>query len=107
MDKVSAVGQSPFTLVTLRAPRFEAVGTTLPGLPLLLDGYNGKLAWGAATLMGDSQDLYLERLQRQGGRLQVQSGGQWQPAGERVETFFVAVKSRGARPSITSPAVRC
>lgn len=95
VDKVSAFnGQSPFTLVTLRAPRFEAVGTTLPGLPLLLDGYNGKLAWGAATLMGDSQDLYLERLQRQGGRLQVQSGGQWQPAGERVETFFV----RGEKP---------
>lgn len=95
VDKVSAFqGQSPFTLVTIRAPRFEAVGTTLPGLPLLLDGYNGKLAWGAATLMGDSQDLYLERLQRQGGRLQVQSGGQWQPAGERVETFLV----RGGKP---------
>ncbi|MEH3023412.1 MAG: penicillin acylase family protein [Pseudomonas oryzihabitans] len=95
VDKVSAVaGQSPFMLVTLRAPRFEAVGTTLPGLPLLLDGYNGKLAWGAATLMGDSQDLYLERLQRQGGRLQVQSDGHWQPASERVETFFV----RGEKP---------
>ncbi|WP_295514704.1 penicillin acylase family protein [uncultured Pseudomonas sp.] len=95
VDKVSAFdGQSPFTLVTLRAPRFEAVGTTLPGLPLLLDGYNGKLAWGAATLMGDSQDLYLERLQRQGGRLQVQSNGQWQPASERVETFFI----RGEKP---------
>ncbi|KTT25564.1 acyl-homoserine lactone acylase subunit beta [Pseudomonas oryzihabitans] len=95
VDKVSAFdGQSPFTLVTIRAPRFEAVGTTLPGLPLLLDGYNGNLAWAGTTLMGDSQDLYLERLQRQGGRLQVQSGGQWQPASQRVETFFV----RGEKP---------
>lgn len=88
-------GETPlWHLVQLRAPRYQASGIALPGLPLLLSGFNGSLAWNIGRSMGDSQDLFLERLRRSGGRLEYLADGQWLPLRERQETFFV----RGQRP---------
>src|SRR5690606_27850136 len=40
------------------------------------------------------QDLFLEKLKREGGRLYYMADGKWQPARERQETFFI----KGQRP---------
>lgn len=39
--------------------------------------------------MGDNQDLFLEKVKREGNRLLYLADGKWLPAQERQETFFI------------------
>ena len=80
--------------VQIRTSKYQAAGFSLPGLPFVLAGFNGKLAWSGSAAMGDNQDLYLEKLRRQGSQLLYEVDGRWQPARARNETFFV----KGQRP---------
>ncbi|MGH8380943.1 penicillin acylase family protein [Pseudomonas sp.] len=88
------LGAWAMTPVQIRTPKYQAAGVSIAGLPLLLSGYNGKLAWSASAVMADNQDLYLERLKREGSRLMYQADGKWLPALARNETFFI----KGQRP---------
>ncbi|MBM3107625.1 penicillin acylase family protein [Pseudomonas sp. V1] len=88
------LGAWAMTPVQIRSPKYQAAGVSIAGLPLLLAGYNGKLAWSASAVMADNQDLYFERLKREGSRLLYQADGKWLPALARNETFFI----RGQRP---------
>lgn len=85
---------SAWNFVQIRSPRFQAAGVSVAGVPAVVAGYNGKLAWGMTMVMGDNQDLFLEQVRRQGERLYYLADGQWLPARERQETFFV----KGGRP---------
>ncbi|CAN0479704.1 unnamed protein product, partial [Phaeothamnion confervicola] len=49
-------------LVRIVTPELVRVGATAPGLPLMVIGSNGHLAWGFTTTHGDTQDLYEERI---------------------------------------------
>ncbi|RKH17377.1 penicillin acylase family protein [Corallococcus praedator] len=46
----------------LHGGRFDHVGFSLPGVPLLIIGHNGKIAWGMSNLGPDTQDFYIEKL---------------------------------------------
>ena len=48
-------------LAHLEAPGLSLVGATLPGLPLVIVGSNGDIAWGVTNAMPDTQDLFVER----------------------------------------------
>ncbi|WP_137818811.1 penicillin acylase family protein [Pseudomonas sp. 2FG] len=85
---------SAWNFVQIRAPKFQAAGVSIAGVPAVVAGFNGKLAWGMTMVMGDNQDLFLEKIKRQGSRLYYQADGNWQPARERQETFFI----KGQRP---------
>jgi acyl-homoserine-lactone acylase len=85
---------SAWSFVQIRAPKYEAAGMTIAGLPLVMSGFNGRLAWGMTTAMGDNQDVFLEKLKRENGKLLYLVEGKWQPASVRNETFFV----KGGRP---------
>ncbi len=85
---------SAWSFVQLRAPRFQAAGVALAGLPGVLTGFNGQVAWGMAAVMGDNQDLFLEKVRSEGGRVLYQSNGKWQPARVRQETYL----AKGQRP---------
>ncbi|MEO4048704.1 penicillin acylase family protein [Pseudomonas sp. CAU 1711] len=85
---------SAWNFVQIRSPKFQAAGVTIAGVPAVVAGFNGKLAWGMTMVMGDNQDLFLEQLKREGGRLYYLADGKWQPARERQETFFI----KGQRP---------
>jgi acyl-homoserine-lactone acylase len=85
---------SAWNYVQIRAPKYQAAGVALAGLPGVLAGFNGKLAWGMTTVMGDNQDLFLEQVKTEGGRLLYLADGKWQPARVRTETFIV----KGQRP---------
>lgn len=85
---------SQWTFVQLRAPQYQAAGVSIAGIPAVVAGFNGKLGWGMTMVMGDNQDLFLEKLRRQGGRLEYLADGRWLPVRERYETFFV----KGGRP---------
>lgn len=53
-------------MADLRAPGFHAAGVTLPGFPLIIAGHNQQVAWGFTALLGDVQDLYVEKLDGKG-----------------------------------------
>ncbi|NNA55320.1 penicillin acylase family protein [Pseudomonas koreensis] len=85
---------SLWTFVQIRAPKYQAAGVTIAGLPMVLGGFNGKVAWSATSVLGDNQDLFLEKIRRQGSSLTYEVNGKWQPLGVRNETYFV----KGQRP---------
>ena len=45
----------------IRTPELDAVGVTLPGVPFLFGGHNGKVVWGVTSAVADVVDLVLER----------------------------------------------
>ncbi|WP_194789311.1 penicillin acylase family protein [Pseudomonas sp. UFMG81] len=80
--------------VQIHTGKYRVAGLSLPGLPIVLAGYNGKVAWSASAVMADNQDLFLEQVRRQGNQLSYLADGKWQQARARNETFLV----RGQRP---------
>ncbi|MGA9700870.1 penicillin acylase family protein [Pseudomonas sp.] len=80
---------SPWSYVQIRAPKYQAVGASIAGLPTLLSGFNGNVAWSMSAVKGDTQDLFLEKVKRQGSALYYENNGKWLPAAVRNETFFV------------------
>jgi penicillin amidase len=55
--------QSPsqWYLVRIETPELTLAGATAPGVPQLIIGHNGKVAWSFTTTQGDTQDLFVER----------------------------------------------
>jgi acyl-homoserine-lactone acylase len=80
---------TPWSYVQIRAPKYQAVGASIAGLPTLLSGFNGKVAWSMSAVKGDTQDLFLEKVKRQGSALYYENNGKWLAAGVRNETFFI------------------
>jgi len=85
---------SYWNFVQIRAPSFEAAGVSIAGVPAVVAGFNGKLGWGMTMVMGDTQDLFIEQVRREGERLLYLAEGKWVEAVERHETFFI----KGERP---------
>ncbi|MBV4486881.1 penicillin acylase family protein [Pseudomonas sp. SWRI153] len=85
---------SLWSFVQIRAPKYQAAGVTVAGLPMVLGGFNGKVAWSMTSVLGDNQDLFLEKIRRQGSSLTYEVNGKWQALGVRNETYFV----KGQRP---------
>ena len=85
---------SLWSFVQIRAPKYQAAGVTIAGLPMVLGGFNGKVAWSMTSVLGDNQDLFLEKIRRQGSSLTYEVNGKWQPLAVRNETYFV----KGQRP---------
>lgn len=80
--------------VQIRAPKYQAAGVSVAGIPMILAGFNGKVAWSMTSVLGDNQDLFLEKIRRQGNGLSYEVNGKWQPATVRNETYFI----KGQRP---------
>ncbi|CAH0309212.1 penicillin acylase family protein [Pseudomonas brassicacearum] len=80
--------------VQIRAPKYQAAGLSVAGIPMILAGFNGKVAWSMTSVLGDNQDLFLEKIRRQGNGLSYEVNGKWQPAIVRNETYFI----KGQRP---------
>lgn len=49
-------------LARLETPQVSLSGATVPGVPGLVLGHNGNIAWGFTTTNIDTQDLFIERL---------------------------------------------
>ena len=85
---------SVWNFIHVRSPRYQAAGVSVAGVPAVVAGFNGKLAWGMTMVMADNQDLFLEKVRREGNRLLYLADGKWLPATARQETFFI----KGQRP---------
>jgi penicillin amidase len=49
-------------LARIETPDLRLVGATAPGVPMLIIGHNGHVAWTFTTTHSDTQDLFLEKL---------------------------------------------
>ena len=49
-------------LARIEAPGLSLTGATVPGVPAVLLGHNGRIAWGLTTTHSDVADLFIERL---------------------------------------------
>jgi penicillin G amidase len=52
---------SPWYVARLKGDRLNVSGMMLVGLPIVIFGQNGDIAWGGTNLMADVQDLYIEQ----------------------------------------------
>jgi penicillin amidase len=68
---------STWYLARLETPSGTLIGATAPGLPLLIIGSNGHVAWGFTTTMSDVEDIFDEKLDPQdANRYLTPSGSQ-------------------------------
>jgi len=74
-------------IMHLKSPTYEAAGVMTPGIPLVTLGFNGRIAWGATMVMGDSQDIFLEKIETRSGEPCYLYKESWLPLGEREEVF--------------------
>jgi len=85
---------SLWNLMHVRCGDLDAAGVTIAGVPAIVAGYNGHIAWGMTMVMADNQDLFLEQVKVIDGKLHYLHRGSWLPASERREEFTVRGKGR-------------
>ncbi len=83
--------------VGLHGPDHRVIGTTMPGIPLVLIGRNEHLAWGFTAVMADDGDYYRETLDEPGMR--YLRDGEWRPVEVAEEQFRI----RGQRDVVRRP----
>ena len=72
----------------LSSPGQNVIGATMPGMPLVVLGHNGHVAWGFTNTGPDVQDLYLEKINPDNPK-QYQTPQGWQDFELRQETIQV------------------
>ncbi|WP_281560973.1 penicillin acylase family protein [Thalassomonas sp. RHCl1] len=75
-------------IANLRGDKLNASGMTLVGLPLVIFGRNGHIAWGGSSMMGDNQDLFFEQINHVDNNLYL-ADGQWLPFDVKKEIIHV------------------
>jgi penicillin amidase len=75
----------------LHGGRFDGVGFTFPGVPLIVIGHNQHIAWGITNLNADTLDFYLERLDDPEDPTQYEFMGEWHD----LEVLEEQIKVRG------------
>lgn len=72
----------------------DVTGVSFPGIPYVVSGHNGRVAWGFTNGFADVQDLYIERLRRTRDGVEVEQRGEWRPTETRQEVIRV----KGGQP---------
>jgi len=81
----------------LVAPGMTMTGVTFPGIPGVVAGHNGSVAWGFTNGFPDVQDLYIEHLRRtDDGRVQYEYCGEWLDA----QVIREELRVKGGQPVI-------
>lgn len=75
--------------VVQHGTRLHAQGMSLVGMPPVIFGQNGSIAWGGTSMMADVQDLAVERFDPQNPDLYL-ADGKWLPADHHEEQIVVA-----------------
>ena len=65
-------------LVHLNAPGWNVIGATEPGLPGVIRGHNGQVAWGRTATGTDEADVFVEELNPANPN-EVKWNGAWEP----------------------------
>ncbi len=73
----------------LHGGRFDCVGFSFAGVPLIIIGHNQSIAWGTTNLGPDTQDIYLEKLNDPDNPTQYEFKGEWRDLQIIEETIAV------------------
>jgi penicillin amidase len=76
----------------LHGGRFNGVGFSFPGVPLLIIGHNHRIAWGVTDLPADVQDMYIEKLNDPDNPTQYEFKGQW----HNLQVVHETIEVKGA-----------
>ncbi|MEJ7598008.1 MAG: penicillin acylase family protein [Kofleriaceae bacterium] len=77
------------THLTVRDQGLDVIGITFPGIPGIILGSNGKVAWAATVSEHDVNDVYLEHVVACGGAECVEHEAQQKPIEKRTETIVI------------------
>ncbi|MCU0597739.1 MAG: penicillin acylase family protein [Desulfobacterales bacterium] len=80
---------SVWMMLHMRSPEYDGAGIAIAGVPCIIAGYNGYMAWGETMVMGDTQDVFIEQLKTIDGKQFYLYKGEWHPVGLRREVFKV------------------
>jgi acyl-homoserine-lactone acylase len=83
---------SLWNMMHVKCGAYEAAGVGLAGVPAIVAGYNGHIAWGMTMVMADNQDIFLEQIKDIGGIPHYLYKGRWLPVSRRTETLAVKGK---------------
>ena len=72
----------------------DVAGFSFPGMPAVVIGFNGQIAWGITNMCSDVQDLFLERLDDRRRPRRYLFRDVWRPLGVVRETIRV----KGGKP---------
>jgi len=78
----------------LHAGRFDVVGYSFPGVPMIIDGHNQHIAWGVTNLGPDVQDFYIEKLNDPENPTQYEFMGKWR----NLEIIQETIEVKDAEP---------
>jgi penicillin G amidase len=79
-------------LVHLNAPGWDVAGATEPGLPGVIRGHNGKVAWGRTATGTDEADVFVEEINPANAN-EAKWNGAWEPLRSITETINVKGES--------------
>jgi penicillin amidase len=68
--------------------KLDVSGVAVPGTPLIIDGHNGRIAWGMTNAMNDDMDFYLEKINPSNPD-EYEFNGAWRPLEVRKERIRV------------------
>ncbi len=79
----------------LQCPDLQVTGVTFPGIPGIVAGHNGHVAWGHTNGFPDVQDLFMEHLRRTAsGGVEAEYMGSW----EAVRLLHEVIQVKGKPP---------
>lgn len=79
-------------LARIETPDWTLTGATAPGVPLVIIGHNDRVAWSFTTTHGDTQDLFIDRIDPDAPDRYLTPDGS-QPFETRTETIQVRDES--------------
>jgi penicillin amidase len=79
--------------IGLHGGRFDSVGFSFPGAPMIIIGHNSRVAWGVTNLGPDVQDFYIEKLNDLAHPTQYEFMGEWQDLQIVPETIEIKGQS--------------
>jgi acyl-homoserine-lactone acylase len=80
---------SIWMMMHVKCPEIKGAGIAIAGVPGIIAGYNGNVAYGMTMVMADDQDIFLEKLEQKPDGLYYLYKDQWLKATSRQETFKV------------------
>lgn len=78
----------------LHGGRFDVVGFSFPGVPMVIIGHNARIAWGVTNLPADVQDFYIEKLDDPDHPTRYEFMGQWHD----LEVVHETIEVKGGTP---------
>ncbi len=76
----------------VKGGNLDAIGVSLPGVPMIVIGHNQHIAWGMTNTQADVTDFYVETLNEE--KTQYLHEGEWKP----LEVFNETIKVLGRDP---------